>query len=238
MRYMGGKAHQAGYVALAINRLKGNRDHYVEPFIGGGSVFSRVAPSFSVAVGGDQCPSLIALWHETIHEGFRPPRELSREDWARLRDDPNPSALKAWAGYACSYSGKWFAGYGAVAISAGRNYLEEAYWSFGYKVKSLKKHSNVTFVCADYESHNIDENTVVYCDPPYRNTQSYDSSKVAFDHDRFWKVAENWTNKGALVLVHEYKAPDGWKAVVSRDRNVTLDYSSSVVESERLWMLS
>lgn len=231
MRYLGGKVRQAQEVADVIAARRGNRDRYVEPFIGGGAVFARVSAAFTDAIGGDVVPDLIDFW-QRVRDGWTPPVELSRERWAGLRD-AEPSALRAWAGYAASYNGKWFAGYGPMA--AGRDYLAESARSTARKVATM--HAAPKLVVADYADHQVDADTVVYCDPPYADTESY-AGAGTFDHGRFWSVMNRWSDAGALVLVHEYTAPDCWTPAHSRARVETMHHGgpSSGARVEHLFV--
>jgi site-specific DNA-adenine methylase len=58
--------------------------------------------------------------------------------------------------------------------------------------------SKINFTQKSYEQVPIKPNSVIYCDPPYRDTASYDNS---FDHDRF----ESWAAEQEVpVFVSEY----------------------------------
>lgn len=236
MRYLGGKHRQAAAVANTIVHLRDGRTRYIEPFMGGGSVFARVAPMFPVAVGGDASPSLVALWQDSVHGAWEPPTRMDRETWLEQKEGVD-SALRAWAGYAASYNGKWFAGYGPKA--SGRDYLAESARGLRRKVSALTSHPNVSFIAGDYARHAVDSNTVVYCDPPYASTESY-RAVDDFDHERFWQVMSKWSATGALVLVHEYVAPAGWSAVLEKDRVETMHHGgpSSGARREKLFALA
>ncbi|WP_305781470.1 DNA adenine methylase [Nocardia nova] len=235
MRYLGGKHRQSKDIERVILEYKGSRSRYVEPFIGGGSVLSRVAPHFRTVVAADASESLVALWREVTINGWIPPEIISKEEWRSQKASTENTAMKAWAGYAASYNGKWFAGYGPRA--SGRDYLAESARGLIRKADPLRFHSGLSFIACDYSEHLIDANTVVYCDPPYAGTEQYGATGE-FDHTRFWSVMDEWVEKGALVLVHEYTAPDGWVSVLDTDRTETMHHGgpSSGVRKERLFM--
>lgn len=234
MRYLGGKARQSRDVLDVILAQRGDRSRYVEPFMGGGSVLSRVAPHFDLVTGGDAVPELVELWR-AVTNGWDPPAEMTREAWTALRDDPSPTAAKGWAAYAASYNGKYFAGYGPTAPGAGRDYLAESRRGILRKAATL---GHARFVCCDYADHDVDADTVVYCDPPYEGTEQY-GAVGDFDHGRFWDTMGEWTARGALVLVHEYAAPEGWVVVHERARTETMNHGgkSSGARMERLFGL-
>lgn len=230
MRYLGGKARQAKWIRDEILKLRGSRQIYIEPFTGGGSVLASVAPHFPYVIGSDIVPDLIELYR-AVQSGWIPPTELTKEQYEFLRGS-DPSALRAWAAFAASYNGKFFAGYGPAA--SGRNYLEES------KNAMLKKSAgfkHVFFDCCSYDMHSPDSSCVVYCDPPYADTEMYQGAPQ-FDHARFWATMDAWTSTGALVLVSEYVAPSHWRALSSVKRVETMNHSgpSSGARQETLFI--
>lgn len=63
--------------------------------------------------------------------------------------------------------------------------------------------SNISITSASYDEIVLPDpnETVIICDPPYRNTQGY---QVDFDNDKFEKWCINKTKKGYEVFVCEY----------------------------------
>jgi len=244
MRYVGGKFRQAKHVCFELKRRKKLRTRYIEPMMGGGAVFAKAAPLFKEAIGADVVEDLMLFWM-AVRDGWTPPIEVSKDDYERLLNE-GPSALRGWVGFVASYNGRWWGGYGPKA--AGRDYLAESYRS------TMKKAAGMThadFVCCPYWEHEVDANTAVYCDPPYEHTTGNNHSgrktpegssdgiygTEHFDHARFWVVMEEWVQKGALVLVHEYDAPEGWERVCTTGRVETMNHrgQSSGSRKESLW---
>lgn len=232
MRYLGGKHRQASEIAQIIDKHRDGRSKYLEPFVGGGSVFSKVSARFDEATAGDAVPDLIHLWNQ-VSDGWEPPTTLSKLEWQSLRESQIPSAMRAWAGYAASYNGKWFAGYGPTA--SGRDYLAESHRGIMRKASSM--HPNARFVAGDYSTHIVTSDTVVYCDPPYAGTETYGAAD-GFDHERFWNCVAGWSLMGALVLVHEYTAPADWTPVYARARVETMNHGgkSSGARTETIFI--
>ena len=237
MRYMGGKHRQAKDIRSIIAELRGDRTRYVEPFMGGGSVLAAVAPDFDHAVGADASASLVALWRAVLFEGWNPPVKVSRDEYNELRDSTEDTPMRGWAGYAASFNGKWFAGYNGDVAS--RDYVAECARGIERKAAILRKHADLTITHGDYTSHTVNADTVVYCDPPYADTTGYQVVD-GFDHGWFWEIMQRWTETGALVLVHEYTAPNWWVPVLTKDRVETMNHSgpSSGARSESLFMYS
>ncbi|MGL5913092.1 MAG: DNA adenine methylase [Bacteroidales bacterium] len=71
------------------------------------------------------------------------------------------------------------------------------------RLQSLEIERNVTSSSTSYNSIEIKPNSVIYCDPPYINTATY--NKSTFDHEAFYKWCEEQTE---LVIISEYYMPD------------------------------
>lgn len=176
------------------------------------------------------------MW-QAVKDGWQPPRDISEEEYASLKSGP-PSALRGFAGTGGSFGGKWFAGYargGKQANGSPRNHQAESARAV-MKQATAMAHANI--VAGSYEQLTVNSTCVIYCDPPYASTLNY-KAVGEFDHDKFWTIAEQWTNQGALVLVSEYSAPGGWRCIAQFDhrRSVCLagDRKANV---ERVFMLN
>jgi DNA adenine methylase len=69
----------------------------------------------------------------------------------------------------------------------------------------LKRHINIEFSNKSYEDVKIVtpvENTILYCDIPYKSTAGY---KCSFDHEKFYKWARESKYK---IYISEYSMPD------------------------------
>ena len=69
-------------------------------------------------------------------------------------------------------------------------------------LQSLERLQSLEQYQLDYTKVPIPDNSVIYCDIPYRNTKSYNNS---FDYDRFYDWAYQQTNP---VYISEYTLPD------------------------------
>lgn len=76
-----------------------------------------------------------------------------------------------------------------------------------------------------YEKINILNNSVVYCDPPYKDTAKYLSE---FNHEDFY----NWCrNQKSLVFISEYNMPDDFYLVYTfKRKDIFSDNSKDVME--------
>ena len=240
MRYVGGKVKIAGWIAENVLPHKGDKTTYLEPFLGSASTFAKIAPHFKRSIASDAHPDLMLMWQALVN-GKTPPNHVSRETYESLRF-AEPSALRGLVGFGSSFSGKWFGGYTDVVFDKHvfRNtkpFLATAVRSFSKVVPALKM---ATLCNLDYKQHNVTDDFLVYCDPPYRGTQGYGGLPL-FDSDQFWEVAESWANIGATVIVSEENAPSNWRVIASRQLKHRLKVSTTDTaeqRSEKLWMLA
>lgn len=180
MRYLGGKARQAAAIENAILQTLGEapRSRYLEPFIGGASVFARMAPHFAEAVGSDALEDVVVLW-SAVARGWRPPETLTEDEYLLLKAQREPTPLRAFAGFGLSYAGKWFGGY--TRSGDGRDYAAEAARGVARKAAGL---AGCAFYVASYDELEPGRGDVVYADPPYAETTGYAPGK--FDTEAFW----------------------------------------------------
>ena len=80
-----------------------------------------------------------------------------------------------------------------------------------------------------YELVKIPDNSVVYCDPPYRGTNEY---RIRFDHEAFFKWAT--ANKN-ILFISEYQMPEGFNEVANFERRSLLSSKSRAQVNEKLY---
>lgn len=233
MRYLGGKTRLAKEICAAILNDTDARDTYIEPFIGGGSVFAEMNQHFDIVRGGDAQEDLALLWRGLISGSFTPPEELTEDEWRDLRDSL-PSALRGFAGYGCSFGGRFFEGYARNKM--GTNYAAQSARSLRKDLAKITPGKTAVFE-SDYRDWNPGRGDVVYCDPPYRHTKHYVSKRSGlehFDHDEFWEVMREWRSRGVLVYVSEFSAPDDWEVVWEKKRKVGVGTESGASYTEKV----
>ena len=183
---------------------------WVEPFVGGANMIDKVPNRFE-RVGYD-CNEYIITMFNYLQNGWIP--EFYSKDYytcIRANKDVNKH-ITGWVGINCSYSGKWFGGYAGTVNTKGgiRDYQEEAKRN---TLKQIKDLVNVKFEYSNVFDLKI-ENSLIYCDPPYKDTTNY--ANGTFDHDKFYE----WCREQAkynVVFVSEYSAPDDFVEVWSQE---------------------
>ena len=228
--YLGGKGRIANAVSAAMLAHTPDRTAYLEPFVGGGWIFEKMAPHFTFTAASDVMPDLIKLWKAT-QSGWRPPTSLSREEYAELRN-AEPSALRAFAGFGCSFGGKWFAGY--ASNRRGDDFAGAAARGIIRKAATMQ---STRFRCCSYDSWIARPGWVIYCDPPYADTTPYRGAPT-WDANAFWRKANEWVASGATVFVSEYRAPAGWAPIWEQTVKVSLADTNTATAVERLFVRS
>jgi DNA adenine methylase len=208
MKYLGGKVRIAKGISSAILETVPDRERYLEPFCGGCAVLEKMAPHFHRCLASDIHPDLILMW-QALMNGWVPPGELSEAEWRELKNS-EPSALRGFAGFACSYGGKWFDSYarngrghhpghrrGSSGATEGKNTTTRA--------RDSLRRAIVEFRQLSYDQVRPSQGTVVYCDPPYSQGAGYSNGR--FDSITFWMTVRQWAENGAHVFVSEYESP-------------------------------
>lgn len=235
VRYMGGKTRIAGRLApVILDVIRETRAMtYWEPFLGGANMFTRIAPHVQTAIGSDVMPDLIMMWR-AVRQGWLPPDSITREEYAVLRH-AEPSALRAFAGFGCSFGGKWFGGYGAQKIDTKHPVPHVSYGSAADVRKQATAIRRSRIALLDYREARPRPGWVIYCDPPYAGTTTYTGAD-AWDADAFWATAQRWSESGCHVLVSEYAAPDSWSVLWEGTTPKSLDRAANTtVTTERLF---
>ena len=76
------------------------------------------------------------------------------------------------------------------------------------------------FTCLDYRDVDIPNGSIVYADPPYANTTTYQGQK--FDSEAFWEYMRQ-ISKHNQVFISEQTAPDDFECIWEKPFTRTLD---------------
>lgn len=233
MRYLGGKSRLGKKIAQVILKATARRKEYVEPFLGGAGAFVHLAPHFDTVRASDVHEDLILMW-QAIQQGWAPPTHVSEEEYKALRH-AEPSALRGFAGFCCSFGGKWFNGYARCGSDAKPGKDPRSYAANGSRAlaKAAPSFASAIVERTSFDTMSPSLYAVVYCDPPYRGTTEYSN---AFDSDRFFAVVEQWSRNGSDVFVSEYQAPSGWVSIWEQEHNNSVAIGKAKKTTERLFV--
>jgi DNA adenine methylase len=214
MQYLGGKSRVAKEIASVINLVSGDTN-FVSLFCGACSVESLVKAETITL--NDSHPYLIALLRGVQDGSVYLPENVSKEIYYWIKSNPDfDPALTGFVGFGCSFGAKWWGGY--AQNKAGTNYAAQAKRSLLKKMETLKE---ATIHNLDYRLVFIPEDSVVYCDPPYKNTTGYSNSDK-FNHEEFWQYVRDMSRYNT-VFVSELTAPEDFTAIWKKDINRILD---------------
>lgn len=237
MRYMGGKGRIAKAIATVILADTDARGTYHEPFIGGGAVAARMGQHFNVAYYSDINLDLAMMWDALLH-GWTPPTAVTLDEYQALRHAA-PSPLRGFVGTGGSFGGKWFGGYargGYNADGTPRNHQAESARAVLKDVSTMKAKSVTEAFWEDALLIRPERGDVVYCDPPYAGTTTYNGQQ-GLDHARFWETVTGWAKAGVHVYVSEYTAPDDWACIWEQPlrSSVRIGSEDRHIATEKLW---
>ncbi len=208
MRYFGGKARLARELSAIINRYQVTVYH--EPFCGMFNVGAEVTAQQRTAADTQQ--DLILLLR-AVSNGWNGPETVTEAEYNDLKKTV-PSALRAFVGFGCSNSGKFFGGFARDVT--GRNYASNAHKSLAKLAPKIK---GVRFSVQAYLDYD-EPAGLIYCDPPYEGTTGF--TVGAFKSEEFWRWVREYSRR-SIVLISEYTAPEWataiWEKPVRTDMN-------------------
>lgn len=238
MKYMGSKSRITKYIVPIIQKYIDENEPllYVEPFCGGCNVIDKIKASNKLAT--DKHEYLIELY-KNLDKLVTLPEFITKEHYSEVRDCFNKklNIYEKWyigaVGFLASYNGRFFdGGYAGIVetkANTTRNYYDEAKRNLESQIDNLK---GITFACEDYKELLL-ENSVIYCDPPYKDTKQYGINKT-FDYDGFWQWVRDMS-KNNIVLVSECQAPDDMTCIWSQEVLRTIDNTKRVSSIEKLY---
>lgn len=241
IKYLGGKARLAKYICPILNKILKDKQvsGYYEPFVGGAWIAQEIMTSKPIKAS-DYNPYLIAMY-QALQEGWIPPKAVSQQEYLDIRANPSKydPHLVGFSGIAGSFGGKWQSGYAHDADKPNglskHNFVLESYNAIMRHRKSLN-FKRILFSCSSYKDVQIQPDSLVYCDPPYKaSINGYAYYGDGFDHEDFWKTASEWVSLGNIVMVSEYEAPFNWVPLWERVRKNTIQNTSDGLVVERLF---
>ena len=223
MKYMGSKARHAKELLPIILANRKQGQWYVEPFVGGANMIDKVDGN---RMGADINEYLIEMW-KAVSSGWMPLELVTEEKYEKVRDNKDKDKpLTSYIGFAMSFGGKWFGGYRRDIAGTkdgpelkAFNESEQSRKSYESLLKQQKKLLGVDFRHSSYQDLDVPANSIIYCDPPYKDTTKY---KDSFDHEMFYDWCRQKHKEGHQVFVSEYQMPDDFICVWSKEVNNSL----------------
>ncbi len=191
---------------------------YIEPFLGSGAVLGTLAPP--AAIGADALPPLIEIWQTLaknpsrlsewyserwhfFHGGGKPKKEAYGEIRASYNLNPNGADL-LFLSRSC-YGGvmRFRKRDGWISTPCG-SHSPISPESFSRRVSTWHSRTRgCEFICADFEETMdlASEGDLVYCDPPYKTTQSIVYGAQTFGLWRLFDAISRCKSQGVSVAL-------------------------------------
>jgi len=225
MVYQGSKRRIAPEIIPIILKDRKPDQWYVEPFVGGCNSIIQVDGN---RIGNDINPFLISMLR-AVQNDWEPPDFISEELYQKAKYDNHAfhSWLVGYIGICCSFGTKWFGGYARKKNH--RDYFLERKKDLLRDRLAIK---NVYFYCGNFYRLYIPDKSIIYCDPPYKNTAGY---KQDFDQNLFWLWVRDMTKKGHRVFISENEAPDDFECLWEKKIKYTTAVGKPKESVERLF---
>ena len=213
--YLGSKADHADELLKIILAKRKPGQHWVEPFVGGANVISRVPDADGPRLGSDINPYMIAM-HTALANGWEPPSVMDEKTYIAMKKNPQkyPPELVGFVGTVCAFGKMWFSTF-ARDSEGRRNYCDEGR---RLALKDAVGMCGAKFICSSYDTLDIPSESLLYLDPPYAGTTGYDGAnqKIAIGEpldkniwraNKLWQWADKMVDEGHTVFVSEYTGP-------------------------------
>lgn len=211
MKYMGSKYKFAKYILPIILKNRKSDQYYVEPFVGSASVISLVTGK---RIGSDKNKYIIALL-KAIQNGWEPPYIVTRDQYYDIKSnkDKYPNELVGFVGFCCGYLGIWFGGYCP--------FPDNLFGQISSLHRIYHKIQGINFICSDFLDLEIPKNSIIYCDPPYENTEKYRGLPI--NYTQFWEWCGGKKDEGHSIFISSLEAPKQFKCVLEKEIPISIN---------------
>jgi site-specific DNA-adenine methylase len=146
------------------------------------------------------------MW-KAVQKGWKPPKKVTKNEYIKMEKSPKKSPKRSFIGHAASFAGQFFTSY------ASTNNIEHQQKTV-VKIAPISK--LIKFSAGNYTQYSKLTRHILYCDPPYENTQQHyrrgDFSPSKFDSKKFYEWCFMMA-KNNLVFVSSYKLPKQFKQI-------------------------
>ena len=242
MKYMGSKNRIADKLLPIILADRKEGQYYIEPFVGGCNMIDKVDGN---RIGSDVNEYLIAMWRglqsDYLIRGLFPlniPKELYAEyrnmynlHKKRLLNLSNDEkALIGWIGFMGSFNGRFFDGGYSGHDVKGRDYIEEQIQNTALQIPLIK---GIKFMEGSYDQLVYPNNSIIYCDIPYKDTKQYGIC-TGFSHDMFFRWVRVMSEYHT-IFISEYEAPNDFEVVTEIELTNSMSTKNTYKKTEKLF---
>lgn len=215
LKWIGNKQRFAHEIA---SYFPGRYNRYIEPFLGSGAVLGTLAPSHGIGADALQPlmdiwqtlatdPEKLIKWYAERWEYFHGQEESKKEVYERIRTsyNMNPSGADLLFLTRSCYGGviRFRKRDGWISTPCGsHNPITPE--SFSQRVTTWHSRTQgCSFICADFEETMdvASAGDIVYCDPPYRTSQSIVYGAQTFSLGRLFEAIARCKARGVNVAL-------------------------------------
>lgn len=241
MKYQGNKNRIVKDILPIILSYRTPGQTYVEPFCGSCSVLQNVS---GARIASDKNKYLIAMWKSLVG-GKKMPLRIEKDFYSDVRDcfngknDKYTDDIIGWVGYMGSFNGRFFdggySGHNVVGSNGkARDYITE---NINNTTKQIPFLQDVEWQSGEYYNIDIPQNSLIYCDPPYKGTKEYQFSR-GFDYDKFYDWCRDMSNSGHTVIISEYNMPEDFKCIWCKELTNAMNPTITKKAVEKLFKLN
>jgi DNA adenine methylase len=242
MKYLGSKQRIINDILPIMLEKIDEKSAFVDAFCGGCSVIENV-PSQYRRIANDNNKYLIAMWKSLTNDKVFC-HHIEKEFYSKIRDDAYGRTnnydddLVGWVGFMASYNGRFvdagYSGHNVIGTNGkSRDYISE---NINNTLKQIPKLKGVEWQSGNYWEMEIPENSLIYCDIPYKNTKQYSTSKN-FDYEKFYEWCKEMKNKGHTIFISEYNMPDEFKCIWSKQITNAMHQTNTKKAVEKLFTI-
>jgi DNA adenine methylase len=218
MKYVGGKHTISKQLTDFIkSQVNPSEYEFYDLFCGSCGIVKNMQ-EFKKVIANDIEEDLYLFWKDDFALDFLP----NEIEYKLYKHNPNPSQKRCFYRFFLSYGGKSWGGYLERHCNSKRNFFQEFKNSYN-KIKPILK--DVEFHNKSYLEFDM-EGAVIYCDPPYKNTQGYSSP---FDTEQFWERMRYLSQKN-IVFISCEEHPSDFIVVWKKDKLRTLQRERRIKE--------
>lgn len=237
MKYQGSKSRHAKQILPIILKDKKEGQVFYDLFCGGGNICDKVDGKVVANDYHYYTIKALEFIRDNLNNLPKCKDDTNEIEYKKIKGE-NPkddysAGLKGYYGFALSYSGKWFGGWCRDSTGK-RDYIAEAYRN---AQKQSPKIKHITFTSKSYDEVELQQNSIIYCDIPYKGSTKYKTGD--FDYDKFYDWCVDKYNEGHQVFISEYYMPeDRFQCVWQKEVNSSLTKDTgSKKNTEKLWIV-
>lgn len=231
MKYMGSKNRIANEILPLMLKNRNDRT-FVDLFCGGMNLSDKVDGK---RICNDSNKYLIAMW-KGLQENRKRPYTIDKSLYYKAKNEYNNNTnnefddfLIGWIGFMSSFRGIFFSG-NYLNMTDDRDYISE---QIRNTEKQIDKIKDVTFVNCNYDEVELPENSIIYCDPPYKGTRKYPNTEK-MNYEYFWQWCRE-KSKTHDVFISEYNAPDDFECIWSKQVTNSMHTNKTYKPTEKLF---